>query len=60
MVSGSRNPLRPLLIILANFVMAAIMNSKMAANKTSVLAYLGPQVTKKHDFDGCTYVCKLT
>ena len=43
--SGSRNPLRALLIILADFIMAAILNFKMAANFISVLSYLGLQST---------------
>jgi hypothetical protein len=44
MLSGSMNPLRVLLILLANFVKADIMNSKMAANNNNVLVYLGLQM----------------
>jgi hypothetical protein len=39
------HPLRALLITLADLVTAAVLNFKMAVNKTSILAYLGLQVT---------------
>jgi hypothetical protein len=40
MFLGSRNPCRALLIVLANFVKAVIMNSKMATKKLVFLAYI--------------------
>jgi hypothetical protein len=54
MYSGSRNPLRALLTLLANCVTAAIMNSKMAANKTSVVSISRSASYIEHEFDGYT------
>jgi hypothetical protein len=45
MFSGSMHPLRAFLIMLADLVTVAVLNFKMAVNKTSILAYLGLQVT---------------
>jgi hypothetical protein len=45
MFSGSMHPLRALLIMLADLVTAAVLNFKMVVHKTSILAYLGLQVT---------------
>jgi hypothetical protein len=60
MFSGSMHPLRALLIILADLVTAAVLNFKMAVNKTSILAYLGLQVTEMIDVGGYTHVSKVT
>jgi hypothetical protein len=36
------------------------LNFKMAVNKTSILAYLGLQVTWMIDCGGYTHVCQVT